>query len=171
MWWILRGMIYGLPPAGAQPQSRAARHECGAPPRTSPKALGHAVAPRHHPPALRRRTRPVHAIAILMSSPSAASHLPRGEGEGEGGEGGHRDSTLRPVPESASQKIRNVPTIPSGFNSNVKFRSLPVNLIARACLGRCSGGVPRYRLNTCRVAADARDVLLRQSACGGMTRC
>ena len=31
--------------------------------------------------------------------------------------------------------------------------------------------VPRYRLNTCKVAAVARDVLLSQSARGGMTWC
>ena len=46
------------------------------------------------------------------------------------------------------------------------------SLISRALAqGWCSGGVPRYRLNTCKVAAVARDVLLSQSARGGMTRC
>ena len=49
--------------------------------------------------------------------------------------------------------------------------------IARARLGLvlnywCSGaGVPRYRLNTCKVTAVARDLLLSQSERGGMTRC
>ena len=83
VWWILRGIIYlklyGLPRA----QSRA-----GDAPRVSVAhlpacRLRHVVAPRHsHRSTPRRRTRPVHAIATSMSSPAAASHLPRGEGEG-----------------------------------------------------------------------------------------
>jgi len=46
----------------------------------------------------------------------------------------------------------------------------PSSYRARA-QGWCSGGAPRYRLNTCKVAAVARGLLLSQSARGGMTRC
>ena len=36
---------------------------------------------------------------------------------------------------------------------------------------RCLQLPPYYRLDTCKVAAVARDVLLSESARGGMTRC
>ena len=50
----------------------------------------------------------------------------------------------------------------------------PSSYISRARSGlvlRCQEVPPRYRLNTCKVAAVARGLLLSQSARGGMTRC
>ena len=46
----------------------------------------------------------------------------------------------------------------------------PSSYRARALRAACSGGAPRYRLNTCKVAAVARGLLLSQSARGGMFR-
>ena len=78
MWWISRGIVYGLPPGPSAPVAGGAPRVWRASPHVAyvtPSRLATRTASSNSPSA---------CACHLESFPSAASHLPGGRGRGEG---------------------------------------------------------------------------------------